>query len=191
LSDITVDPFPIPEYWKRAYGLDVGWRMTAAVWGAQNPQDKVIYLYTEHYRSNAEPSQHAVAIRARGEWINGTIDKASRGRSANDGEQLIHLYRENGLRLVPSPDRSVEAGIVRVWQLLESGQVKVFSTMGNLLGEYRHYRRDETGNIVKKNDHAMDAMRYLILMFDEIATPAPIERNGLIRPMIGDRKAGM
>ena len=33
-SDLIVQPFKIPAHWPRAYGLDVGWRGTAAIWGA-------------------------------------------------------------------------------------------------------------------------------------------------------------
>ena len=38
--------------------------------------------------------------------------------------------------------------------------MKFFSTLPNLFGEFRIYRRDENGKIVKENDHLMDALRY-------------------------------
>ena len=47
-EDILVTPFPIPDFWPRAYGLDVGWNKTAAIWGARNPDTGVIYLYAEY-----------------------------------------------------------------------------------------------------------------------------------------------
>ena len=46
----------------RAYGLDVGWNKTAAIWGARNPETGVIYLYSEYYRGQAEPQVHVEAI---------------------------------------------------------------------------------------------------------------------------------
>src|SRR5262249_32515232 len=49
-SDILVRPFAIPDHYPRAYGLDVGWKKTAAVWGAKDPDSGVIYLYSEHYQ---------------------------------------------------------------------------------------------------------------------------------------------
>jgi hypothetical protein len=42
--DIVVDPFEIPVHCIRAYGLDVGWRRTAAIWGALDP-DTDVFLY--------------------------------------------------------------------------------------------------------------------------------------------------
>jgi hypothetical protein len=61
-SDIVVPRFDIPAHWPRAYGLDVGYNRTAAVWGARDPQTQIIYLYSEHYMGREEPAIHAQAI---------------------------------------------------------------------------------------------------------------------------------
>ena len=45
-EDVLVSPFPIPDFWPRCYGLDVGWYKTAAIWGARNPETGVLYLYS-------------------------------------------------------------------------------------------------------------------------------------------------
>ena len=161
-EDVVVDSFSIPEWWPRVYGLDVGWNKTAAVWAAMDPDSRVLYIYSEHYQGHCTPTAHAKAIKARGDWIPGVIDPASMGSAQADGKKLIELYEEEGLELEIA-DNAVEAGIYRVAQLLESGQLKIFSTLRNLLSEYRVYRRDENGKIVKKNDHLLDALRYVCL----------------------------
>jgi phage terminase large subunit-like protein len=161
-EDITVADFAIPEYWPRAYGMDVGWNRTAAVWGARNNETGEIFLYSEHYQGLKEPSLHAEAISSRGKWIYGVIDPAARGRSQVDGTQLIEAYRECGLDLEPALN-AVESGIYAVWQLMSAGKLKVFRSLGNWLQEFRLYQRDSDGRIVKQNDHLMDATRYLIL----------------------------
>lgn len=61
------------------------------------------------------------------------------------------------------PDKAVEAGIEKTWQLLSSGKLKVFSSCSQWFEEFRVYRRDEKGRIVKSNDHLMDATRYLCM----------------------------
>lgn len=160
-SEVVVQPFQVPMYFPRAYAMDVGWNCTAVVWGALDPSTDVVYLYTEHYRGRAEPSVHASAIRARGEWIPGVIDPNARGRAQKDGIQLLSNYTDLGLDL-EAANNLRESGIHAVFERLSTGRLKIFSTMQSLLGEYRIYRRDEDGNIVKKADHAMDAMRYLI-----------------------------
>jgi phage terminase large subunit-like protein len=161
-SDFVVADIPIPEHWPRVFGLDVGWNRTAAVWGAIDRDSDTVYLYSEHYRGQAEPSVHAHGIRARGEWIPGVIDPAARGRGQRDGEQLFRDYVDLGLWLQPAVNTR-EAGIYAVWQRLSAGKLKVFKSLGNWLTEFRLYRRDEKGAVVKDGDHLMDATRYLIV----------------------------
>lgn len=171
-TDIVVEPFKIPVWWPKSYGLDVGWNRTAAVWGALDRETDVAYIYSEHYRGQAEPIVHAEAIRSRGDWMVGAIDPASRGRQQADGEQLLNLYRQSGLHLVPA-DNGVESGLYEVWQRLSSGRLKVFSNCTNWLAEFRIYRRDEKGRVVKENDHLMDATRYFIVTGIHSAKPDP------------------
>ena len=64
---------------------------------------------------------------------------------------------------------------LEVWQRLSSGRLKVFDSLRNWLGEFRIYRRDEKGKVVKKNDHLMDATRYLCLSGLKIAEVMPDE----------------
>jgi phage terminase large subunit-like protein len=161
-SEFLVDDREIPANWPRAYALDVGWNRTAAIWGARDPNTKVVYLYAEHYRGQAEPPIHAAAIKVRGAWIPGVIDPSSAGSGQHDGKQIIKLYQENGLDVQPA-DNDVDAGILAVWQGLSQGSVKVFKSLQHWRTEYRMYRRDEKGRIVKENDHLMDGTRYLIL----------------------------
>lgn len=180
-SDIICDPFDIPTYWPRGYGMDVGWNRTAAVFGAHDREADIVYLYSEHYRGQAEPAVHAAAIRARaGDWMMGTIDPASRGRGQKDGQQLFQNYCDLGLMLIPA-ENGVEAGLFDVWQRLSTGRLRVFKTCQNWLGEYRLYRRDEKGAVVKTNDHAMDATRYFIVSGLPLCKVAPdyIARSGL------------
>ena len=140
LDEVLVDPFPIPQHWRRAYGLDVGWNRTAAVWGAMDSDSDTLFLYTEHYRAHAEPSIHATAIKARGAWIPGVIDPAARGSSQRDGRRLIIEYQELGLNLTLA-EKSASAGIHAVWDRLATGRLRVFRSMRNWQAEYRIYRR--------------------------------------------------
>lgn len=175
-SDIVCDPFEIPKHWPRVYGLDVGWNRTAAVWSALDRDTDTVYFYSEHYRGQAEPSIHAAAIRSRGEWIPGVIDPASRGRVQSDGEQLLQSYSDLGLNLTPAVN-AVEAGIYAVWERLSTGRLKVFKTMQSWLAEFRIYRRDDKGRVVKQNDHLMDASRYLIVSGLDLAVVEPSRRQ--------------
>lgn len=173
-SDFVVDPFKIPDFWPRAYGLDVGWNKTAGIWGALDPHTNMIYLYSEHYVGEQQPALHASAIKARGAWMYGAVDPRSDSRNQVDGTRLIDLYQQEDLNLFPA-DNSVDSGLLAVYQGLSSGQIKVFSNLTNWITEFRVYRRDEKGKIVKKNDHLMDATRYLIMSGMKMATIEPEE----------------
>jgi hypothetical protein len=172
----VIPDFPVPDHWPRAYGLDVGWSRTAAIWGAFNRETDVLYLYSEHYRGEAEPSVHAQAIKARGEWIQGAIDPAASGRSQVDGSRLVEMYSKLGLKL-QFADNAVESGLFRVWQRLSSGRLRVFASCSSWFAEFRLYRRDDKGRIVKKNDHLMDATRYLEMSLLEIMRTAPAPKK--------------
>lgn len=174
-SDFVVDDFALPDHWPRAYGMDVGWNRTAAVWAAWNRETDTVYLYTDHYRGQAEPAIHATGIKAKGDWIHGVIDPASRGRGQQDGLQLFQMYTDLGLHLELA-NNAVESGIYEVWTRLSTGRLKVFRSMTNWLQEFRLYRRDEKGRIVKANDHDMDATRYLIMSGLERAKTKPANK---------------
>jgi hypothetical protein len=159
-SDFSVAPFAIPDFWPRGYGMDVGWNFTAAVWGAHDRENDVLYLTHGYKRSQAEPTIHAAGLKAPGAWIPGFIDPASRGRSQHDGSNLLQDYRDLGLSLQLA-DNAVESGLYSVWNRLSTGRLKVFKSLGEWFTEFRLYRRDEKGRVVKENDHLMDCTRYL------------------------------
>ncbi len=175
-SEITVRDFAIPDHWPRAFSLDVGWNRTAAIWGAWDLETGTLYLYSEYYRSQAEPIIHVQGIKSRGSWIHGVIDPASRGRSQADGTQLLSLYEDLGLVLQPA-DNGVESGIYKVWQGLSTGKIKVFSSLQNWFAEFRMYRRDEKGKVVKDFDHLMDTTRYLVTSGREVARAGLLARK--------------
>ena len=165
VEEIEVDPFEIKPWFHRGYGMDVGWNATAMVWFAWDKDTDTVYLYDCYKREKAEPEIHAAAAKRRDvgntKWV-GAIDPASRGRSQIDGQQLLKLYRKEGLKIVPA-DNAVEAGLYSVWSRLSTGRLKIFKgVMSPWVAEYRMYRRDEQGKVIKSHDHLMDATRYAI-----------------------------
>lgn len=160
IESLLVEPFKVPDYYKKLFALDVGWNRTACLWAAIDPQTDTVYIYDEYYMGEASPPVHAHAVRTRGQWIPGVIDPASRGRTQNDGTQLIVQYKSLGLDIKPA-NNEVEAGIHAVWQRMTTGNLKVFNTLHNFAKEFVLYRRDLKGRIVKDNDHLMDCLRYI------------------------------
>lgn len=174
-DDVVIADRLIPKFWPKCYAMDVGWNKTAALWGALDRETDILYIYSEHYQGEQEPILHAKAIQARGSWIKGVVDPASRGRSQIDGNVLFDMYTKSeerggcGLKLTPA-ENAVEAGIYEVWQRFQTGRLKIFKSCPNLIKELSLYHRDDKGKIVKKNDHLVDCLRYLCMSGLRIAS---------------------
>jgi hypothetical protein len=159
-SSIRVDDFPLPKHFPRAFGLDCALAgTTAAAWGALDRESQTLYVYSVYKRQQAETAVHAEAIKGRGLWVPGVGDAAD--IVDTDRTQFLTKYRQHGIDL-QLPDKQVETGIQDVYDLMSAGRFKVFASCVAFFEEFRLYRRDEKGKIVKQNDHIMDAVRYLV-----------------------------
>jgi terminase large subunit-like protein len=174
-EEYVIEPGDVPKHWRRAYGMDVGWNWTAAVWCAYDPESDREVVYHVYKRGEAEPSIHATAIKAPGAWVRGVIDPAAGGRSQHDGERLLIQYRKLGLQLTPAKN-AVEAGLYEVWERLSTGRLKVMRSCLPLIQEMRLYRRDEQGRVVKVNDHLCDALRYRVMSGRQVARAVPVPK---------------
>lgn len=82
--------------------------------------------------------------------------------SANSFKEEV--YRR-GKYSVYDADNSVLDGIQLTDQMLHDGNVKISDTCENTLTEMQLYRWDDSASkdqVIKENDHAMDAMRYMV-----------------------------
>lgn len=185
---MSIPPFDLPAHWPRSFGMDPGWNCTAVIWfawdidngfkDAQGNQRYPAVAYDEYYRGQADPAVHVAAINRRGKWIPGVIDPAAEKARGVDGELLIETYRNLGLN-VTKADNTVVTGLIQTWDMLSTQQLRIFSTLTNWFKEVRLYRRDEKGNVIKKNDHLMDASRYNVMSGFEVAKAPPASENGL------------
>lgn len=177
---MLIDPFPIPDHWPRSYGMDPGWNCTAVIWFAWDVDNGGAVAYAEYYKGLADPAVHVSAINKisgsgdaeKGKWMPGVIDPAAQGIRGLDGEKLLEVYQGLGLQ-VTKADNTVTSGLLKTWDLLSTRQLRIFNTLRNWRNEIRLYRRDEKGNIVKKNDHLMDATRYNVMSGRDVAKSPP------------------
>ena len=164
-SAITCAPFNIPDHWPRVYGLDFGWTApTAALFGAHDRDNDVIYFYGEYALPELAPQQHSTNIlKMGGDWIPGVFDPSGLQSSVKDGEKLAQVYHDAGLVHLTKADNSKEAGIAKTLTRMQNGQLKIFNSLSQTLRELRIYGRDENGIVRKGNDHLMDCMRYVVM----------------------------
>jgi len=166
----------IPRYWLRGYGMDVGWRATAAVFVAQDPDTGMTYVVDEYLQGETPPVENAVniSLKAGTAWgpMTGCIDPSARQRSQQDGRRLLDQYRQQRLKLVTA-ENAVESGINRIQNLMDLSQLKIYPRCTSLMGELRRYSRDENGKIRKQHDHLLDSLRYVLNTPRALGRPRP------------------
>ena len=154
-------PFDIPAGWERVGAIDLGFdNPFVHLWGAVDPDGR-IYIYREHYEARRLLGYHAEEIRHGGipSWI-------VRDHDAQEGAEL----EERGISTIPA-QKDVLLGLQKVAQrmtVLADGKPRIiiFDTCENLIDELGKYRwkgggrKDEP---VKEDDHACDALRYLVM----------------------------
>lgn len=177
-SSLVCEPLThLPRYWQRFYALDVGWRKTAALFFARDPDSGRVWVVDEYGGSQMEPHEHSVAIKLRADtgfgesW--GAIDPAARGRSQVDGRRLMDEYQNLGLKL-RSARNEIVAGIFAVQALISTNQLQVYSRCKQLLSELRMYQWSEKDGKPKKiHDHFCDCLRYGIMTESVHLRPRP------------------
>jgi len=161
-EDFVIKPFEIPAHWPRAFGLDVGFNWTAAVFGAYDKKQDTWYIYDEFVGRSQAADINAMQLYFKTDgWIEGVIDKASLGTDQAAGTHVFDIYSKHKVRVHPSVwSKHIEPGIQLIHTRLVSRRLKVFYTCQNLLNEFRVYRRNDKG-VPIGNDHFLDALRYL------------------------------
>jgi phage terminase large subunit-like protein len=191
-EQIKCAPFAIPKYWKRIAALDFGSdHPTAVVWKAKDPDTGIHYVYDMYALRRADPITHAALINSRGKWIPVAWPKDGLNETAV-GPQLARQYREAGVNMIhehaqflpmgegepPQTTVSVEAGVTEMLTLMQMGQWKVFSHLNDWFTEFSGYHR-LNGKIVKKDDDAMSASRYALMMDRYAISESDLKLKGL------------
>jgi PBSX family phage terminase large subunit len=189
-SSTFIDPYPvvpektdeygIPKDWERIFGMDYGLRNPTAVpFGAINPKDGEVVIYKDYYVAEKTLPYHAKTLKAEFDKIpTGLIrfmvaDPAIKNRM-NDvigGKNIQSHFMEYGIYWQLG-NNNLEYGLAKINSYIEAKKIKIYKTCVNLIKEMLQYTYPEVDidnaeeNLdekpEKKNDHLMDAMRYMI-----------------------------
>jgi hypothetical protein len=140
---------------KRVGGIDFGFSDPfAAVWGFHDKSD-ILWITNEHYLRHQPLSSHAGRLPRQVEWY---VDPSG----ANERIEL----RIAGF-VVRESINAIEPGLAAVTSRIETGRLKVLADgCPNLVSEARLYCRGDDGKPVDEHNHALDALRYLIVRLD-------------------------
>lgn len=170
-EEYTIDPFQIPEYWRRLGGFDVGLtHPTGALMAAIDDDSKTVYITNEYKVSGKTAIDHAAHLKHWG--IKFMTDPSAFNRQIGTGQSVASMYQDEGLNLAKA-NNDVQASISEIRRLMGSGRLFIFNTCTELLKELRTYRTKITPNgaevIVKTNDDLVDPLRYVCMGIEEHA----------------------
>ncbi|NLD46707.1 MAG: hypothetical protein GX660_05840 [Clostridiaceae bacterium] len=174
----VVEPFVIPNEWRRYITIDYGLDMLAAYWIALSPQ-KQAYIYKELYQSNLIISEAAKAIR---DMINEPIYQYLAppdlwNRRQDTGKSAAQLFHENGVTLIQSKNDRVQGWYcLKEWlkpyeskdeqtgEIIQTANMKIFNNCHNLirtLPQLQHDEKDpnDVANEPHELTHGPDAIR--------------------------------
>ena len=183
-SEKDKDAYGIPKDWERIIGVDVGVRNpTVFLFGAIDEANKRVIIYNEYYEPNRNVKQHAKFVQPllwsipQGRLRTIVADPAIKSTNADlqVGRNWKQLYQDEGIFLTVG-NNNVAAGISKARAWLENGAIRIRRNCINLYKEGTNYtyKQSEEGKQineeekpVKYNDHAVDALRYLVMYLPE------------------------
>jgi len=173
--------------------LDYGYKNPTAIVFASTDYDGITRVYDVYYESGKLVSEISQCIK-KNKFFTRAIKliDPSAYRSERDGSSVANEFRDNGIYFRKA-DNNVLQGINRVNEYFKSARLLVCKNCIDVFKELSNYRwreikisqdRNEYEEPIKKDDHLMDCLRYLV---NEIYTPVaptkPLTQEELYRYM--------
>lgn len=172
----------VPEVWDPAFirsldvvvGIDPGIRNAGIVWVGYD-RDNVAYVFDEVLLQDSTPAQYAAAIKAKNErWglkkVLYVVDPAARQRGQTNADTVQAALLQAGVPALAGQN-DVQAGIGQMRTRMSHGRFWVSPECRGVRDEADEYaarepeegRDDSHMEVVKSNDHRLDALRYAVM----------------------------
>ena len=147
--------------------------------------DGNIYVVAEHFAAGKDIDYHARCIKdisARIGWkcdgkgrYSALIDSAANQKTLAAVKSVTELFAEKGILVNPKVNKDVFAGICRVKEYLKRDNgvpnLYIFDNCKVMIEEFSSYFWAEGDTPVKKDDHCMDELRYMIMNRPQMPKP--------------------
>lgn len=170
----AIDPLTLTEGYRLVRSIDYGYTNPfVCLWGAIDGDGR-LYVYDEHYRRKSLIRDHAAAIQERQGSFEWTV--ADTDAQDNAEMQACGIWTTNAKKEVIAGIQAVKARL----NVAGDGKPRLYvcSNCVNLLKELGMYRwaeksdgKNEKEEPLKENDHACDALRYLVMQIDNAPLP--------------------
>lgn len=175
----VIPPFDVPREWYDNISIDPGLNNPLSCHFYATDGDGTVYVIAEHYEAGKPVAYHAQRIKEIAESLNwhtdgkgrisALIDSAASQRTLSSVKSVSELFFDEGIAVNARVNKDLFSGINRVKEYLKplSAQGKprlyVFSTCVNLIREIKGYFWGEGDVPKKRDDHALDELRYFIM----------------------------
>lgn len=189
----VIDPIDIPAKWYDNISIDPGLDAPLSChFYAYNDMANEIYVIAEHYQAGKDVEWHSKEIfkiaktlnwpKNRDGSLNALIDSAANQKTLAAEKSVAELFIEHNIEVDTSVTKDVWSGIQRVKQYLKlrdnpqkevwpKGKPKlfIFKTCPMMIKEIKSYRwKPDEDKPIKKNDHAMDELKYYVASKPEL-----------------------
>ena len=183
----VIEPFDVPPDWQDGISIDPGLNNPLSCHWYARDFDGNVYVIAEHYEAKRDVAYHAAKIKEISASLNWKTDKfgrivalmdsAANQRTLNGQRSVAELFYDEGITVNTRVNKSLYAGINRVKAMLRplEGPPKlyIFSSCVNMLREIKGYFWGNGDAPIKRDDHAMDELRYYVCSLGEVKTEKP------------------
>jgi hypothetical protein len=179
----VIPPFEIPVGWERVKGIDYGYASeSACIWSTIDPSDGTLIVYRELYQKNltgVDLAQLITQMELQDPFsVGGVLDTAAWNRTGTTGPTVGETLVRAGHKLRRADKNRIQ-GKIQIHEYLkvqQSGRprIQIFNTCPNLIRELQSIPLDKN-NLedvdTHAQDHAYDALRYLIMSRPKVNDP--------------------
>ena len=172
----VIEPFDVPTEWYDKISIDPGLHNPLSCHWYACDYDGNIYVIAEHYEKQKPIDYHAEKIKEISkylEWptkngrIEAIIDSAANQRTLASEKSVSELFYDNGILVNPYVNKDLFSGINRVKSYIcNSAGIRklfIFKNCVNMVREIKSYYWGNNDAPTKKDDHALDELRYYIM----------------------------
>ena len=173
----VIEPFNVPKDWYDNISIDPGLNNPlSAHWYAVD-YDGNIYVIAEHYESKKTVEYHANKIKeicqnlgwqkTSNNMYGALIDSAANQRTLSSPKNVSEIFYDNGILVNTNVNKDLYSGISRIKTYIKNAEGKsklfIFKNCVNMIREIKGYFWGNSDAPIKKDDHAMDDLRYYIM----------------------------
>ena len=172
----VIEPFDVPTEWYDKISIDPGLHNPLSCHWYACDYDGNIYVIAEHYEKQKPIDYHAEKIKEISkllEWptkngrIEAIIDSAANQRTLASEKSVSEIFYDNGILVNPYVNKDLFSGINRVKSYIcNSAGIRklfIFKNCVNMVREIKGYYWGNNDAPTKKDDHALDELRYYIM----------------------------